>query len=248
MTDLHNLIEQQRDLLCGKLSRMVENQEQVATRRLVDNAAEHDLLESILEESKPPYHLDTPDGMDYRLKTPFRYPPLKYGSRFGTINEAGIFYGGIHPEVVIAEVAYYRFVYWYSPQEPFPQPIQSQHTLYSARFKTDAGVDLTGEAFTQYKELLTSPSDYRFTQQLGSLMRQQDIEAFIYQSARDPQAGACIALFTPEALDTLKPDLLADYMCDVDGETVSMRRNGQFESLRFALSDFQIDHQLPMPA
>lgn len=248
MSELANLIKQQRNPVSGKLYRMVENQEQVATRRLVDNAAEHDLLESILEESKPPYHMDTPDGMDYLLKTPFRYPPLKYGSRFGTTHEAGIFYGGMNPQVVIAEVAYYRFVYWYSPQEPFPKPIQSQHTLYSARFKTDSGLDLTHEAFAEFKPQLTSPAHYQFTQQLGSVMRQQDIEAFIYQSARDPLKGSCIALFTPKAFDTLKPELTGDYMCDVDGETVSLRRNGQFESLRFALADFEINNELPMPA
>lgn len=248
MPELRNLINQQRSSLNGKLYRMVENQEQVATRGLVDNAAEHDLLESILEQSKPPYHQDTPDGMDYLLKTPFRYPPLKYGSRFGTTNEAGIFYGAMTPKAVMAEVAYYRFVYWNSPDQAFPKPIQSQHSLYSASFKTDAGLDLTHTSFNEYREQLISTSDYQFTQKIGGLMRKQEIEAFIYQSARDPEKGLCVALFTPKAFDTLMPELAGDYMCDVDGETVSIRRNGQFESVLFGLSEFLVENELPMPA
>jgi hypothetical protein len=57
--------------------RVVETQQDSSTRRLVDSAAEHELLEALLDESKPP----VPDGcrgLHYLLFTPFRYPPLLY--------------------------------------------------------------------------------------------------------------------------------------------------------------------------
>ena len=63
----------------GELLRMVESQEQVATRSLVDDLAEQALLEQMLEQSKPPLP-DNASNLDYLLSTPFRYPPLELDS------------------------------------------------------------------------------------------------------------------------------------------------------------------------
>lgn len=68
--------------LTGEILRLVESQEQVATNQLVSTLAEQDLLESMLEASKPPLPQGTA-RLDYLLATPFRYPPLPHGSRFG---------------------------------------------------------------------------------------------------------------------------------------------------------------------
>ena len=68
--------------LRGKLVRLVESQEQVATLQLVDTLEEQALLEELIETSKP--HLPpSSETLHYLLKTPFRYPPLRWGSRFG---------------------------------------------------------------------------------------------------------------------------------------------------------------------
>lgn len=57
---------------------MVESQEQVATLQLVDTLEEQALLEELLESSKPPVPADA-EPLHYLLKTPFRYPPLRWG-------------------------------------------------------------------------------------------------------------------------------------------------------------------------
>ena len=72
----------------------MESQEQVATNRLVATLAEQDLLESMLEASKPPLPKGTA-RLDYLLATPFRYPPLPHGSRFGGRHEPSLFYAGV---------------------------------------------------------------------------------------------------------------------------------------------------------
>jgi len=64
-----------------ELWRAVEAQHVVATRALVDSLAEQEVLEAILEESKPPIPAACA-GYDYLLYTPFRYPPSLHGSRF----------------------------------------------------------------------------------------------------------------------------------------------------------------------
>ena len=59
----------------GRLLRLVESQEQVATNSLVRTLAEQALLEDLIEASKPPLPA-TGHGLHYLLATPFRYPPL----------------------------------------------------------------------------------------------------------------------------------------------------------------------------
>ena len=57
----------------------------------MDSLAEQELLESLLEQSKPP----VPGAcakLDYLLYTPFRYPPSHYGSRFRSYADPGVWY------------------------------------------------------------------------------------------------------------------------------------------------------------
>ena len=84
--------------------RAVEAQHQVSTRKLVDSVEEQILLEELIERAKPP---DVTHGKThYLLATPFRYPPLRYGSRFGGRHERGIWYGSETRGTAFAEVAY----------------------------------------------------------------------------------------------------------------------------------------------
>src|SRR5688500_4060934 len=71
--------------------RAVEAQHQVSTRKLVASAEEQALLEELIDRAKPPD--PTRGALLYLLATPFRYPPLRHGSRFGTRHERGIWYG-----------------------------------------------------------------------------------------------------------------------------------------------------------
>lgn len=85
--------------------RLVESQEQVATTKLVETLEEQHQLESLLESTKPAQ----PEGAGhyhYLIWTPFRYPPLPYGSRFGNRAQHGIFYGSLDDKTALAECAY----------------------------------------------------------------------------------------------------------------------------------------------
>lgn len=74
--------------LDGTVVRLVESQEQIATHRLVATLARQAQLEALLERTKPPLRPGT-DGLHYLLATPFRYPPLPNGSRFGCAASQG---------------------------------------------------------------------------------------------------------------------------------------------------------------
>lgn len=113
---------------------IVESQEQIATLSLVDDLAEQNLLEGLLERSKPSLPAGC-KGLHDLLSTPFRYPPLRHGSRFGSRAEPGLLYGARRLPTVLAEAAYYRFVFWIGMTTPPPAgQLLTQHSVFWARF------------------------------------------------------------------------------------------------------------------
>lgn len=145
-------------------------------------------LEELLEGSKPALPPKT-EKLHYLLSTPFRYPPLKYGSRFGRSFEPSLFYGAMSVDTALAETAYYRFVFLSHLETAFPRPLTTLHTLFSVRIRTAKGVRLQEEAWRDLHEALTDPVSYRESQALGTDMRQAGVEAFQFLSARARQAG-----------------------------------------------------------
>ncbi len=232
----------------GTLYRLVESQEQVATLSYVDTLEEQALLEAMLENVKPPYPAGT-DHLHYLLKTPFRYPPLKWGSRFGRTHEPSLFYGGSNTNTTLAECAYYRFLFWHSMAgKPVKDVMHSAHTLFSVGYKTAKGIRLQQPPFDRYSNELTDPEHYQSAQLTGSAMRAAGVEAFEYRSARDPEQGHCVALFTPTAFVQKKPKDSSQWLCEISAHEVAFKQAGQTTVKRFALELFLSNGQLPMPA
>ncbi len=101
-----------RELRCAPW-RVVEGQRIISTRSLVDSDAEHDLLEELIDASKPALPPEPAfAGLHYLLYTPFRYPPLRHGSRFGRRHERALWYGAEELDTALAEVAYYRLLFF----------------------------------------------------------------------------------------------------------------------------------------
>jgi hypothetical protein len=233
--------------LQGEVFRLVESQEQVATNALVRTLAEQALLEDLIETSKPP--LPGPAiRLHYLLATPFRYPPLPWGSRFGRCFEPSLFYAARTRDTVLAESAYYRFVFWSGMATPPPAPLDTRHTLFSVAIGTRRGLQLQHPPFEAYAAALLDRRHYGATQALGSAMRDAGIEAFEYRSARDPRQGLNVALFTPDALAAAKPDILDEWLCQTTAERVSYYSRPGGGICEFPLDTFLVDGELPSPA
>jgi hypothetical protein len=71
---------------------MVEAQHLASTMKLVDSADEQNVLEALLEASKPALARDTRQLHDL-LATPFRHDPPPGGSRFSGTTDPGVFHG-----------------------------------------------------------------------------------------------------------------------------------------------------------
>lgn len=249
--DIWQLCDGERQVrpLRGKLLRMAESQAQVATLQLVDNLAEQALLEDLLESSKPPLP-EAAEALHYLLKTPFRYPPLRWGSRFGTVHEPSLFYAAMRLETAMAEAAYYRFVLWSGMASAPPSGrILSEHSTFEARYRVERGIQLQQPPFDQHGALLAHPSDYRVSQRLGAVMRTVGIEAFEYRSARCPEGGSNVALYVPTAFAEKRPRNLTAWLCETTDEYVAFKHAQTPDQPRlFHREQFLVQGQLPYPA
>ncbi len=225
----------------------MESQEQIATNALVDSLAEQALLESLLEASKPPQQPDTA-GLHYLLATPFRYPPLRHGSRFGTRFEPSLFYASRDQDSALAETAYYRLVFWSGMTSPPPGGrLTTEHTAFGARIDTTKGLQLQAAPFDSYADQLQHPADCAATQQLGQQLREAGIEAFEYRSARDPQQGINIALFQPRAFAAPAPHWQQTWLCET-GESGVAFFSKQHGIRQYEREVFLVAGELPVPA
>ena len=213
----------------------------------MDSDEEQALLEELIEDVKPP--TGAPAGLHYLLFTPFRYPPLRHGSRFGTRAENGIWYGSRARATAFVEKAYYLLLFLEGTAAELT-PLETDVSIFQAAYETRKGVDLTRGAFARYADLISSPSDYAAPQMLGREMRADGVEAFLYTSARDPEHGANVGLFVREALSSRKPSVPESWRCVVTHEGVEVTKEDVFRSASFVFKRrlFEVDGRLPAPA
>ena len=229
----------------GRAQRLVESQQKTATLALTDSLEEQDILEAMIDAAKPVLAEDT-SQLHYLLAAPFRYPPLRHGSRFGTRAERGVFYASLQVATCLAEVAYYRFCWWYDMLEAPPQSIESFHTLFEVSYRSDKAVDLSASAYKQVHDAVVDPFKYSDTQRLGEQLRKQSVQLVIYPSARCPLGGRNVAMFSPLAIHPTEPENQRALICYARSEVVFfIEGDNRFE---FPLSTFLIDQQLPRPA
>jgi hypothetical protein len=227
--------------------RAVEAQHQVSTRRLVDTDAEQRVLEDLIDGAKPP---DPTGGrLHYLLFTPFRYPPLRHGSRFGQRTERGIWYGAESLRTVFAEVAYYRLLFLEGTAADLGTVV-TELTAFRARVGTERGIDLTAPPFSAHASVLTSPVSYDETQRLGTAMREAGVEAFRYRSARDPEGGPAIGVLAPVAFGRRQPHGFENWHCTANRARVEMASRRYFggDVHVFRREAFLVDGRLPAPA
>jgi RES domain-containing protein len=227
--------------------RAVEAQHQVSTRKLVDSAEEQMLLEELIDRVKPP---DVTRGrLHYLLSTPFRYPPLPHGSRFGARHERGIWYGAETRRTMFAEVAYYRLVFLDGTRADLGA-VTTQLTAFNVRVHSARGVDLVAPPFDAHRRAIASPSRYTATQALGAAMRAAGVELARYPSARDTDGGVNVAAFSPTVFGAARPRGLETWHCTATRKRVELAKRDYFgrETYAFPRETFLVSGALPAPA
>ncbi|MEW5966218.1 MAG: RES family NAD+ phosphorylase [Pseudomonadota bacterium] len=170
--------------------------------KIVDSKDGQDVLEGLLEGSKPPL----PEGigdLDYLLATPFRYDPRRQGSRFRAVSDPGVYYGAGLVRTAAAELGYWR---WRFLQDAVDldriEPVA--HTAFSVDICTTA-IDLRRPPFDQDIAVWKHPADYAGTQAFARAGREAGIGAIVYESVRDPEPAWCLALLQPSGFAMKRP-------------------------------------------
>ncbi|NQZ33766.1 MAG: RES family NAD+ phosphorylase [Oceanospirillaceae bacterium] len=223
--------------------RIVETQEIAATTGLVDDLEEQHLLEQLLDKVKPSYREGT-EKLHYLISTPFRYPPLKYGSRFGDITMPSYFYASECIETALAECAFYRLVFLHDMSVPFERPIKSGHMTFSVKIQSNAVADLTLVKSKDIATLLKSPNDYILTQQLGKvLIQEKGTKVIKFFSARD-KLGINYAIAVPETIKSARPENSVNWICHSTLNKISFITKGG-RPISFSIDNFNVDGVLP---
>jgi hypothetical protein len=226
--------------------RVVEAQHQISTRKLVDSAEEQVVLEALIETAKPPMRAPR---LHTLLGTPFRYPPLRYGSRFGTRHEPGLWYGSEDQRTVFAEAAYYRFVFLEGTRADLGL-LTTWHTAFRVQVRTDRGLDLTTRPFTPVRPAISSPVTYAESQQLGRDMGEAGVEAARYYSARDAEEGVNIVVLAGAAFGQARPREFQTWHAVATRARVEFLRRDWTETRAhvYPRDQFLVDGVLPAPA
>jgi len=238
----------------GSIIRLVESQTKASTAAILDDLEEQSIFENLLESSKP---ISVSTKQHYLLSTPFRYPPLRHGSRFGATTERGIFYASTKMETALAETAFYRFYYILATDGTFPNQRKSFHTSFHVTLQANRSLRLEQVPFDAYQDRLTSPTDYSFCQTLGAQMRSNKIDAFSYLSARDPMAGLYkpsdeeqvrlnVGVFHPETLVS-QPSMYVEWTAILHHESITFTPNHTHQRIQYSLQQFLVNNQFPQP-
>jgi hypothetical protein len=209
---------------------MVEAQHTASTMKIVDNGEEQNLLETLLEGSKPAQPR-TDSGLDYLLATPFRYNPLRSGSRFRGVTDPGVFYGAQSVRTASAELGFWRWKFLKDAVD-LEKLDPVAHTAFAADVSTTL-IDLRQAPFSADALAWQHPSDYSATQAFARVAREASVGAIQYKSVRDPSPAWCVALLTPAAFAKPKPHpSMQTWWLAVRGDAVIWRRDN--DSMTFS--------------
>ena len=192
--------------LSGTCWRLVEAQHRISTLKLVDTVEEQSVLEDLIQSAKPVLPAECAH-LHYLLSTPFRYGALyPVGSRFRRAGlTEGVFYAAEEPHTAVAEIVFYRLLFYAeSPATPWPQNA-AEYTAFSAAYATRKAIDLTTGKLQRDKALWMHLTDYEPCQGLADLARSANVDIIRYRSVRDPRHGFNLALLTCRVFTRPKP-------------------------------------------
>ena len=206
---------------------MVEAQHTASTMRLSDSLEEQAALELIIEASKPPLP-PALRRLHYLLATPFRYRP-HIGSRFRAAFDAGVWYGAEVLRTALSEKSYWRLRFLLdSPGTPDLKAVP--HTAFRAAVRSAAALDLTLEPLRRDRPVWTHRTSYEGTQAFARVARNAHIQLIRYESVRDPEHAACVAVLDPAVFGRGKPRSQETWFIAASRERVRAARDERAEA------------------
>jgi hypothetical protein len=124
--------------LAGAVVRITDRQGYQASERWTDSLQDQARLDDLIDTVKPP----APVGQHRLLTTPFRYPPLRSGSRFTAADQRELFNGARGLTTVLAESAFHPLRLLEGLPLPAGKVIQRQQTSFQVEIAAERGLQL----------------------------------------------------------------------------------------------------------
>lgn len=218
----------------GKAWRLVEAQNIISTRKLVENVHEQNILDDILDRSKP----QVPEAcqhLDFLLFTPFRYRPYPHGSRFRPAGITdGVFYAAQEYETAVAELAHYRMKFYRESPGLNAPDNAPDYTAFQVDLKTPFALDLTADPFVQYQDFWTRDKDYGPCQALAEIVREAGIEIILSRSLRDPSGRKNVNVLSCAAFTKPNPIQMQTWRILANGSSATAYCQSPNTTLEFA--------------
>ncbi len=188
----------------GRVWRLVEAQHVVATLRLVDSLEEQTVLEDILERAKPAVPKDC-QHLHYLMAAPFRYGLYPDDSRFRRKGlTPGVFYAAEKALTAAMETVWYRLQFFAAAPEAELPERAAEYTGFAVDVAAEA-VDLMDGPLAVERAKWTDPNDYTACLELAEQARDAGAGAIRYQSVRDPDGRANLAVLVCAAFAAPEP-------------------------------------------
>ncbi|WP_022703408.1 RES family NAD+ phosphorylase [Pseudorhodobacter ferrugineus] len=191
----------------GGLWRIIEGQYRSSTLRIVDTFQEHDMLEAMLEASKPVVPAECLH-LDYQFWSPFRYGCYPKDSRFRRRGRTpGVWYGSEAPLTAMCEMIW-GMLRFFKASVGTPLPRRAvEYTAVRADIATPFLLDLTTPDWAGQGDWIAG-EDYTDCLTLADRLRAAGGEAVRYASVRQPDHAANVAVFTCHAFAKPHPTAL----------------------------------------
>lgn len=187
------------------------------------------------------------------LKAPFERresePPMSRFRRRRAHHRA--LYLAEYRETALAEFSYHQFVFFTAtdgdPWPARPRPL----VVLRAHYATDRGVDLTAAPFAADREVWADAEDYAQTQAFGEAAHAASALAIRFESARDPQRLANVAVLGCAAIDSPTQIDLQPWAAAIEPRQITLYATPpgypSTATTVFRRSDFEIAGRLPRP-
>lgn len=223
----------------GECWRVVEAQHIVSTLKLVEGLQEQQILEDILEETKPTVPVDC-RGLHYLFSTPFRYDALyPNGSRFRRAGKtAGVYYAAEAQETAIAEIVFYRFLFFSESPDTLLPENATDYTAVGALLASNKVIDLTKQPFLAHAEKWTDLRVYEACQNLAEDAREIHTDIIRFQSVRDPDKQANLAVLKCAAFKSVDPSSMVGWSLSYRHKRIIAIREFPRKALEFTADSF----------
>lgn len=187
------------------------------------------------------------------LKAPFERresePPMSRFRRRRAHHRA--LYLAEYRETALAEFSYHQFVFFTAsdghPWPSRPRPI----VVFRAHYATHHGVDLTAAPFAVDREVWINPKHYGKTQAFGDAAHAASAQAIRFESVRDPQQRANVALLSCTGIDSPKPIEMQPWSVAIEPRRITLYITSPdyatMAAKTFERPDFEVDGHLPRP-